>query len=165
MENLFSDLEGLRIAVEIEARGGEFYRQAAVQAGKPEQRALFEWLMDEEATHLARFTKILNEIEAKKEAHSGDYLYDSETSRYLTVIAEHHVFPKQSDAAQKIAELKTVTAILNTALQAEKDSVLFYDELAAHAKFGEAKTVFAMLKAEEQAHVVKIREMIDLWAK
>jgi rubrerythrin len=42
--------------------------------------------------------------------------------------------------------------------------VLFYDELTNNAKFPDAKKIFAQLKAEEQSHVVKIREMIDAWA-
>lgn len=164
MQNLFSDLEGLRIAVEIEVRGREFYRQAAEQATKDEHRELFQWLADEECTHEERFAGILNQISACKEAHSDEYLFDPETSRYLTVIAEHHVFPKPAEAKALVAELKTVGAILHTALQAEKDSVLFYDELTRNAKFDAAKEVFALLKAEEQAHVVKIRQMIDKWA-
>lgn len=164
MQNLFSDLEGLRVAVEIEARGREFYRQASEQAKQPEHRELFQWLMGEELTHLERFTAIYNDINTRKEAHSEEYLYDPEISRYLTVIAEHHVFPKQEEAPAKIAELKSVSAILHTALQAEKDSVLFYDELAANAKFPDAKAIFKQLKAEEQAHVVTIREKLNQWA-
>jgi rubrerythrin len=164
MENLFSDLEGLRIATDIEARGREFYRQAYEQATKPEQRELFLWLMNEEIHHLEAFTNIFNQVKERKEAHSAEYLYDPESSRYLTVLAEGHVFPPTAQAKQKIAELKTVAAILQTALQAEKDSVLFYDELAASAKFPDARKIFAALKAEEQKHVVKVREMLDAWA-
>lgn len=164
MQNLFSDLEGLRIAVEIEARGREFYRQAAEQAARLEHRELFLWLMNEEIQHEKKFAGLLDNLKTCKEAHTEEYLFDPETSRYLTVLAEHHVFPAPAAAKQKIAELKTVGAILETALQAEKDSVLFYDQLAASAKFDAARQAFALLKAEEQGHIVKIREMIKTWA-
>lgn len=164
MENLFSDLEGLRISIEIETRGREFYRQAYQQATQPAHKALFLLLMNEEIQHQEKFTQIFNVVKARKEAHSEDYLFDPDTSRYLTVIAEHHVFPRPADAAARIAELKTIQAILSIAMQAEKDSILFYDELAAHAKFPEARNIFATLKAEEQTHVVKIREMMNAWA-
>ncbi|SDL47863.1 Rubrerythrin [Dendrosporobacter quercicolus] len=50
------------------------------------------------------------------------------------------------------------------AIQAEKDSILFYDELAAKAKFEDARKIFAVLKSEEQTHVVKLREMLEGWA-
>jgi rubrerythrin len=164
MGNMFSDLEGLRIAIAMEARGRDFYHQAYEQSYKQDQKELFLWLKTEETHHLDRFTKLYNILKDRQEAHSDDYLFDPETSRYLTVIAEEHIFPKPYDAQKQIAELKTVAGVLQVALQAEKDSVLFYDELAAHAKFPEAKDVFRILKSEEQRHVIKIREMIDAWA-
>ncbi|SDL47815.1 hypothetical protein SAMN04488502_1014 [Dendrosporobacter quercicolus] len=37
----FSDLEGLRIAIEIEARGCEFYQQAYEKAQKAEHKDTF----------------------------------------------------------------------------------------------------------------------------
>ncbi|MDR7867815.1 MAG: ferritin family protein [Sporomusaceae bacterium] len=164
MANMFSDLEGLRIAMAMEARGRDFYQQAYQQTTNPAHKELFLWLKNEEIHHLARFTTLFNMIENRKEAHSAEYLFDPETSRYLTVIAEEHVFPKPYDAGKHVAELTSVQAVLQAAMQAEKDSVLFYDELAARAKFAEARDVFRLLKGEEQAHVVKLREMIDAWA-
>ncbi len=164
MENYFSDLEGLRLAMEVETRGREFYRHAHQHATQQEHKDLFLLLMTEELQHLETFTKIFNIIAERKEAHSTDYLFDHESSRYLTVLAESHVFPKEADAQAKIAELKTIQAILQTAMQAEKDSILLYDEMANHAKFEDAKKIFQVLKAEEQTHVVKLREMINAWA-
>lgn len=164
MENLYNDLEGLRIAVEIEARGREFYRQAYEQAAVQAQKELFLWLMNEEIHHFTAFSDIFNKIKETKEAHSDEYLFDPEVSRYLTVLAESHVFPATDKAKQVISELKSIEAILTLAMRAEKDSVLFYDELANNAKFAEAKKIFSLLKAEEQTHVVKVREMIDAWA-
>ena len=163
-QNLFSDLEGLRIAMEIEDRGREFYRQAYEWAVKPEHKELFMFLMTEEKHHYATFAKLFETIQARKEAQSGDYLFDADTSRYLTVLAEGHIFPPAEKMHEKIAQLTTIEAILVTALQAEKDSVLFYDELAANAKFEDARKVFAALKEEEKKHILKLREMIDAWA-
>jgi len=164
MEKLFSDLEGLRIAVDIETRGQEFYRQAHSYAKKIEHKNLFLLLMNEEVQHKEKFTELYQKIKAQKEAVADEYLFDPETSRYLTVLSEGHVFPEENKAAKKIAELDTIGAILNVAMQAEKDSILFYDELARNAKFEEARQIFTLLKQEEQTHVVKLREMIICWA-
>ncbi|MDT8900873.1 ferritin family protein [Anaeroselena agilis] len=164
MANMFSDLEGVRIAMAMEARGRDFYQQAYQLTPNPTHKELFLWLKNEEIHHLTRFTALFEMLENRKEAHSAEYLFDTDTSRYLTVIAEEHVFPKPNDAGEQFAGLTSVQAILQAALQAEKDSVLFYDELAAKAKFPEARDVFRLLKGEEQAHVVKIREMVDAWA-
>lgn len=162
MKSLFSDLEGLRISMEIEARGFAFYSQAHKQAKTEKHRELFLLLAQEETEHLAKFTKIFNQVNENKEANTEEYLFDWEASRYLTVLAENHVFPPAAEAKAKIAELKTTKDILLLALQAEKDSILFYDELAAHAKFPEAQRIFIVLRDEEKKHVVKLQEIIRI---
>ena len=47
------------------------------------------------------------------------------------------------------------------ALEAEKNSVLFYDELSECSKFEQARQVFEKLKKEEQLHVVKIARQLQ----
>jgi rubrerythrin len=163
METLFNDLEGLRIAVDIETRGQEFYRQASSYATKAKYKEIFLMLMDEENQHRQTFMKIYNKIKEQKETMNDDYLFDPDTSRYLTILSEGHVFPDAEQAAQMIAKLDTVGAILKVAIQAEKDSILFYGELARSAKFDEAKKIFELLRQEEQKHVVKLRLMLDHW--
>ncbi|WP_425061259.1 hypothetical protein SCACP_20470 [Sporomusa carbonis] len=158
--NLFSDLEALRIAIDMEARGRDFYKKAYEQAETKAHKDLFMFLMNEEIHHHDQFTHLYNKIKENKLAGSDDYLFDQETSRYLTVLAEPHIFPKD----KVFPEFKSMADILKAALQDEKDSILFYDALAKCAKFEEARQVFNLLKAEEQTHVIKLREMLDGWA-
>lgn len=158
---LFSDLEGLRIAMAIEARGRDFYQQAFDRAKEDAHKDLFCLLKNEEVIHFETFTKIFNTLNENKEAASEEYLFDPESSRYLTVLAEGHIFPTVEKAELKIAEVTTIQEILEMAIQAEKDSILFYDELASKSKFEDAKKIFTTLKAEEQTHVVKLRIILD----
>jgi rubrerythrin len=158
---LFSDLEGLRIAMAIEARGRDFYQQAFDKAKDVTHKDLFCTLRNEEVIHFETFTKIFNKVNENKEAASDEYLFDPETSRYLTVLADGHIFPTAENAEVKIAEVTTIQEILEMAIQAEKDSILFYDELATKSKFEDAKKIFTALKAEEQTHVVKLRKILD----
>jgi rubrerythrin len=158
---LFSDLEGLRIAMAIEARGRDFYQQAFEKTQEENHKNLFCLLKNEEIIHFETFTKIFSKINENKDAASEEYLFDPETSRYLTVLAEGHIFPTEENAEVKIAAVTTVEEILTMAIQAEKDSILFYDELANKSKFEEARKIFTVLKAEEQTHVVKLRQMLD----
>lgn len=161
MSNYFSDLEGLRLAVEIETQGYEFYRQAYENSQVNEHKLLFSFLMQEELNHAAKFKSMYDDIKQTKDADSDTYLYDPEVSRYLQVIVEGHIFPRQENTAWYIGQLQTVEGVLETALQAEKDSILFYDEMMNNARFPQAKEIFAELKAEEQTHVVKLREMLS----
>lgn len=161
MQKLFSDLEGLRIAMSIEERGRDFYRKAYDNARKEEHKAVFMLLMNEEIHHYEIFANLFEQLKQNKTAHTEDYMFDPEISRYLTVLAEGHVFPGKP---HKEVNFTSITEILETAIQAEKDSVLFYDELARHAKFEDARLVFTKLKAEEQTHIVKLREIAEGWA-
>lgn len=158
---LFSDLEGLRIAMSIEAAGRDFYQQAYDQATEKNHKDLFYLLKSEEVSHYETFSRIFKQVNENKEAGSDEYLFDEETSRYLTVLAEGHIFPTAENAQVKIAEATTIVEILYMAIQAEKDSILFYDELANKSKFEEAKKIFTVLKAEEQTHVVRLREILN----
>ena len=158
---LFSDLEGLRIAISIEAAGRDFYQQAYELSKEENHKDLFRLLRSEEVSHYETFSAIFREVNENKEAGADEYLFDEESSRYLTVLAEGHVFPTGKNAEVKIAEATTIVEILYMAIQAEKDSILFYDELASQSKFPEAKKIFKVLKAEEQTHVVKLRQILD----
>lgn len=159
-EKLFSDLEGLRIAMEIEDRGRNFYQKAYENAQKPEHKDLFLLLKHEEVAHYETFKKMYEQLKAEDGSNADEYLFDQESSRYLTVLAEGHVFPENDAAAAAVAKLNTLEEVLKLALQAEKDSILFYDELARQSKFEKAQQVFLRLKEEEQTHVVKLREII-----
>ncbi len=159
-EKLFSDLEGLRIAMEIEDRGRNFYQKAYENAQKPEHKDLFLLLKHEEVAHYETFKRMYEQLKTEDASNDMEYLFDQESSRYLTVLAEGHVFPDNESAAAAVAKLNTLEEVLKLALQAEKDSILFYDELARQSKFEKAKQVFLRLKEEEQTHVVKLREMI-----
>ncbi len=163
-EKLFSDVEGLRIAMEIEARGMAFYQKAYEHAQKPEHKDLFLFLKHEEVAHYEAFKSMYEQIKAQEGSQDTEYLFDQESSRYLTVLAEGHVFPTSDAAATAVAKMDSLEEVLKLALQAEKDSILFYDELARQSKFEKAKKIFSKLKEEEQTHVVKLREIIKGWA-
>ncbi|MPM72842.1 hypothetical protein SDC9_119818 [bioreactor metagenome] len=163
MENkLLNELDGLQVAIEIEKRGHEFYQQAYSQSKKDEHKELFLLLRDEETHHMEKFQKVFNKVQQNKS--ECEITFDAKTAAYLSALAAGHVFPKAEESAKTIANLKTIDAILSVAMQAEKDSILLYDELADKSKSDEARKIFAALKAEEQQHVVKLREMIEAWA-
>jgi rubrerythrin len=148
------------MAIEIEKRGFYFYKAAYDKAEDVQAKALFKVLMEEEQQHQIIFTEFFNQIAACKEAHSAEYLFDEETSRYLTVLVESHVFPPEHDVEHIISNLKNTRNIVKLAMGAEKDSILLYDELAKSSKFADAKKVFIKLKGEEQHHVTELSQKL-----
>ena len=159
-EKLFSDLEGLRIGMEMEVEGRDYYQKASEKVENPEHKALFQLLKSEEMVHYETFSKMYAKIREEKQVESDEYLFDADSSRYLTVLVENHIFPKKEQAQSKVDELKTTEAILRSAIEAEKNSILFYDELANQSKFEDTRKIFLALKAEEQTHVVKLTRLL-----
>lgn len=178
--NYFSDLEGLRIAVEVEKNGFEFYQKAYERTSNPDHKLLLGFLMKEEANHASQFKAIYEKLKQNKSASDEEYLYDAEVSRYIQTLVEALIFPQNNPFAnnpeiangvlesgwqwqtpgENAADKVSLNTILRVALQAEKDSILFYDEMVKNARFPEAKQIFEEFKAEEQNHVEKIQAMI-----
>jgi rubrerythrin len=75
-----------------------------------------------------------------------------------------HVFPVAEEVPLVLQQLSTLNAILQAALQAEKNLVLFYDELMTQSQLPKVREAFAALKREEQDHVVRLQEMISGYA-
>lgn len=148
----FNDTEGLRIAVEIERRGEAFYRKAAKLSNNKETVRILEQLAADEAIHAREFLKLI------ERASVSDAAYDEETNAYLSAIAADIVFPEGLMALRRTGFTSPSGALLE-AIQSEKDSILFYSELAEHAYDEEAKRTFRDIIGQEKRHlhVLQIR--------
>lgn len=148
----FNDAEGLRIAVEIEKRGEAFYRKAAKLSYNADTVRILEQLASDEAAHKREFEKLL------ERASVSDEMYDEETSAYLSAIAADVVFPEGLMALRRAGFSSPEGALLE-AIQSEKDSILFYTELAEHAMDPESKRMFREIIMQERRHlhVLQIR--------
>ena len=148
----FNDAEGLRIAVEIEKRGEAFYRKAAKLSDNADTVHILEQLASDEAAHKREFEKLL------ERASVSDEMYDEETSAYLSAIAADVVFPEGLMALRRAGFSSPEGALLE-AIQSEKDSILFYTELAEHALDPESKRMFREIIMQERRHlhVLQIR--------
>ena len=89
--HVFSDLEGIRIAVEMERRGESFYRHAARVSKSKETVEMLLSLANEEQYHRAEFERL---YAAEAALGASEAAYDDETNAYLTAIAAEVVFPQ-----------------------------------------------------------------------
>ena len=146
MFHVFSDLEGIRIAIEMETRGEAFYSKAARISKNPETVNVFRQLAADEAVHRAEFEKLA------AKANLSHAEYDQETSAYLNAIAADVVF---SDGlmALRTTGFETPEGALMEAIRSEKDSVMFYTELAERASDKEAARIFDEIIFQEKAHL------------
>jgi rubrerythrin len=150
----FNDREGLKIAAEMERRGEVFYRKAARLSDSPETVRVLERLAADEALHRAEFERL-----AAKTAAS-DVDYDEETSAYLSAIAADVVFPEGLMALRR-AGFNSPEDVLLEAIQSEKDAILFYTELAAHAAGAGAKATFEEIIRQERSHMRLLQKRLS----
>jgi rubrerythrin len=144
----FSDVEGLRIALEMEKRGQTFYAHALRLAKRPEAKELLTRLAEEEQVHCKRFAALLNEAEA---AAGEDY--DEEASSYLSAIAAEIAFPGGLMALGMENGFNDPVKILLSGIQSEKDSILFYSEMLRHTMDESVKAAFGEIVREESGHL------------
>ena len=116
----FNDLEGLRIAIEMEKRGEALYRKAARVSKKREVVDMLTALATDEVAHAAEFSRLYEEALSRRAEHAS---YGEEASAYLSAVAADIVFP---DGLMALREegFDNVRAVLDYAIASEKDSIL-----------------------------------------
>ena len=155
----FSDLEGVRIAAEMERRGEEFYRRAAKVVKDRETVAFLEALAGDERVHIREFESLHQRLtQQMEEEQQEDVLYGQEVSAYLSAIAADVVFPGGLVALGK--GLESPRAVLEGAIQSEKDSILFYGEMVQVAANERARAVFREIILTERSHLNKLQRML-----
>lgn len=158
MDHVFSDLEGLRIAIEMERRGEAFYRRAARISRDADTIALLNTLAGDEQVHAARF-QALYDAECARDAAGCDAAYDPEVCAYLSAIAADIIFPGGLMALRQTG-FESPEAVVFAAIQSEKDSILFYTELAGCARDAHARSIFLEIARQEREHMLRLQKIL-----
>ena len=157
MFHVFSDLEGIRIAIEMERRGESFYRRAARVSRSPQTVELLNALAGDEQVHRAEFERL---YAAESDAGLSDAAYDDETNAYLTAIAAEVVFP-QGLVGLKEEGFDNPAGVLRSAIASEKDSILFYTELQERTSDPHAREVFMEIARQERGHMFRLQRQLE----
>ena len=154
----FNDAEALKIAVNIEEEGLEFYSTLTKNARDPKIKEIFSKLASAEKKHLALFQKAYLDITSPANPVQGceDYTVDL----YLKDLVDTGIFTKKGEARRLAAEIKTDVDSLKIGIQAEKDSILYYTEAAKNTKYPAGKMAFEQLAHEEKKHLTLLAEQL-----
>lgn len=156
MKKRFNALEVMEMAKDIEKRGKQFYLKHAEATENRDLRELFQRLAADEQDHYEKFIALTEKL--RKDSDQADYLYEQEVSAYFKYLVEYSVFPKE-DSEEAVEALNDVEKALKLAIQAEKDSILFYREMC---EYNEGKTTEAVNKliAQEKEHLRSLGKYI-----
>jgi len=151
--SLFEPSEIFQFAIRIEENGEKFYRQMAQKFEDPKVQELFSFLANEEMKH----KKIYEEMVSKIEKYEPFETFPGEYFAYLRTYADKIIFT-QKKFDEEIANIKDISAAINYAINAELDSVLYYQEIKNLVPENQRKIIEGIIE-EERRHFVKLSEI------
>ena len=150
----FSGSELLEIAIGIERNGMAFYQVLADKTGNRGVKDIYNHLAGEEKKHLDTFQGMSDSLGQAKPPET----YTEEYMLYLKSLVDSAVFSNVTEARQKAGKVFNKIEALDTGIQAEKDSILFYTELRNLVRERDRKVVFNILN-EEKNHLRQLSEL------
>ncbi len=154
MAVFFSGSELLEIAIGIERNGMAFYQAVADKTGIRDVKDIYNYLAGEEKKHLDTFQGMSDSLGQAKPSET----YTEEYMLYLKSLVDSTVFSSVTEAQQKAGKVSDEIEALDTGIQAEKDSILFYMELQNLVREQDRKVVLNIVD-EEKKHLRQLSEL------
>ncbi len=153
----FNADEIFEMAEEIERNGAKFYREAAKNTTDEKIKQMLLDMAVMEDGHLHTFEEMRKEL-GPREKEAIVFDPDNESALYLQVMADGRGHEGKVSQAEKLTGKETPEEILNIAIDAEKNSVVFYVGLKdlVSARAGKDK-VEAIIK-EEVGHIAALKK-------
>ena len=159
MSIAFSISELIDIAIGIERRGITFYDVMAKSTDDAMAREAFQRLADMEREHIQIFQGMLSQAEEYQPAES----YSGEYEAYLQALVDSAVFSDDLIASELASQVESDIEAMELAINAEKDSILFYYEMKDIMPRRAQPTVDRIL-AEEKSHLQELTRIKKLLA-
>ncbi len=153
--------EIFEIAVQIERNGAKFYRQAAELFDDSRVHNLFLQLADWEIAHEQVFADMRNELVAQGPELSAfetesDVIFNAQSMAGLAV------FGNSMAPSAELTGKESIADILKTAIEKEKDSIIFYTGLKDFVSAKTAKDKIADIIKEEMHHVRILKQSLEM---
>jgi rubrerythrin len=144
----FNAEEILEMAAEIETKGARFYRKAAKYnvAG----RDLLLQIAAQEDAHYKIFADMRKTLAPSEK---GGYDPYGETDLYVKAMVDGFAFDINKDPVKALTGKETLRDILKTAIQMEKDSIVFYFGLKQMVPPAFGKKKLEAVIQEEMTHI------------
>jgi len=150
----FSGNELVDIAIGIERDGVAFYEVMAKSSANAVTRDLFKYLAEKEREHIRIFQGMLAEADMwlMPEAYAQEY------TAYLRALVDSAIFSEEKITSKIAEDTENYIQALELAIGAEKDSILFYNELK-EVTSQRAKVIINKIITEEKSHLEKLSEL------
>jgi rubrerythrin len=159
MSVTFNADEVFEMAEQIERNGAIFYREAAEKTASPEMKDLFLNMAAMEDGHLQTFQTMRRELAAQEKTPTAFDPYD-EASLYLQTMADGKGSEGMKSPTEKLTGNESAQELLEIAITAEKNSVLFYVGLKDLVAAKAGKDKIDDVIREEVKHVADLRRQL-----
>lgn len=146
----FSPDEAVRLAIQVEQTGLEFYKGLREKTNRKEIRALLDTLIAEEGKHKEFFERLLSRIKDRfvTESSSGEY------AAYMQALGREAVFTDDRLRQSLKKTIKTADEIFELAVKLEADSIMLYQQILRN--LARDKKVLKKIIEEEQHHYAAV---------
>lgn len=154
----FDASEILEMAIEIERNGQKFYKKAAQIVKDSKTKQFMFDVADMEVQHEKTFRQ-MKETLSRKEIKVFDP--DNEASLYLQAMADGNVFDLKADLSSKLTAGQSIDEIFKLAIQAEKDSIIYYIGLEDYVEDETDKKKVDEIIEEERGHILALYQHLN----
>jgi len=151
---MFSVKELMEISVNVEENGEKFYRKLSKEAEDNKQKKLFEDLADQETEHAKIFRELGEELKAEQE----NYVQTDDVYAYLRSYIKCKAFPSLEVVFERVKGIP-FDGIIDYAIQIEKDTIHFYNEVLKFVKDEKSKKMIDAIIEQEKKHVLELMEL------
>jgi rubrerythrin len=150
---MFTALEILDLAIQLEENGEAVYREAAKKASNPDISELLLWMAEEEVKHTGWFT----ELKQKIESHSINPFMEEMSRKVFGGLLGDKSF---SHREVNFSEVDRIEDLIHIFIEFEKDTVLFYETLIPFIEDNHTLQYITKIIAEENNHIQKLHELM-----
>ncbi len=148
--------DALRIAMETEKRGVNFYKIAATIVGHESTRDTFLEMLADEEDHLGGIQKEWDRLIA----HRTDVL-EAPEFLHFDYEALKRIFPSRAEIKRRLKENLSELEALKLAMRMELDAYNFFHEYAEKFNDTRGRDIFLKFADEEQEHYDRIKAHYD----
>ena len=156
----FNADEIFEMAEQIERNGTMFYRKAAENASDKQTKKMLLDMAVMEAEHLEIFQRMRKELSGR-EKETMVFDPENEATMYLQVMADSRGSEGKKSPTQELAGSETIKEILQIAVNAEKDSVVFYTSLKGCVSERAGKDKIENIIKQELGHLTTLQKQLQ----
>jgi rubrerythrin len=152
MSITFSGTELVNIAIGIERSGIAFYDVMSKSTKNAQAQNYFKQLAQMEQEHVKTFQAMLSDTDVSSSSAT------QENADYLKALVDSAVFTENKITGESAMKVSSDVEAMDMAIAAEKDSILFYQEMKGMIPQKSQATVGKII-AEEREHLSKLSQL------